>query len=164
MGFPQSFPQSQLQPRTLSCFGLQRKLAQHPQRPAGPPTPGKWGEQRGAGTPLHSHAPGDMFGMRPVLRVSPSKAYSGCGRRAEGYPSRHAPCPQYLSRVCPVPGGDMDRAACPAPWDLHTHTGDSPGTEGAHASGACLGVRSVLDRWLGEGKGNRSRCGALRGV
>lgn len=101
-----------------------KKWTQHPQRAVCPPAAGKQGEQRGAQTPLDSYVQGEVrnsFGMCPVLRASPSKAHSGCAGRAEGFPRRCAPCP----------GGDTARAACPAPWNLHTHPGDSPGTDGA---------------------------------
>lgn len=85
-----------------------------PQRPVDPPAPGKVEEQRGAGMSLNFRVPGETFWQCVLFSVpSPSRALDR-DRRAEGDLSRDALCPEYLYRVCPVPGGKA------APWDLHT--------------------------------------------
>lgn len=64
----------------------------------------------------------------------------------------------------PCPRKGHGQGCLPCSLEPPTHPGDSPGTEGTchqdSASGDCLNLKNVLDKWLGEGKG--SRCGALR--
>lgn len=91
---------------------------------------------------LNSRVSGETFWECGLSSVpSPSRAYLDWDRRAEGYLNGHTLCPEYLYRVCPVPGSKA------VSQDPIPHHGGSPVTDGTHQQGSTnetrLDVRKV---------------------